>query len=481
MSFLRPSGAAADAAEIEYVSALHQTGDDLRRDGSIRAEDIARYLVSRHGIKVDPDYAERRIIRNGLGAWSPPVPVPAAAGVDDGSGNGEDDGNGGKETHYREQFLDLAELVSLLLIPELIKASMTEIHGQAVLFGDKTEADFESKLEYDDYLRRCRIAESLKPPPDIIGNVLDRILEEATGTTEPQVLDADLLRRILLAHGETKLAENDDLIDSMIASAGSVTAATTGGGDADNDTSPAPILFDRQTFAHALVGDVQQTYRVEDDVDLTTIFYDVFKKERSGGITGVAPEKLLLAPLEKAKHVPVPFPRTKSTSRAEEEAEDITDHGTKSGTEVVLDDAPLEDAPELSVKEEKKKDDVDAKSGSNVDAQSSSPLQPDAPKFVDDSEAKTIFTLPTIDYMADTFRSKAVAVALWTFLLTQVLAAGAFGLQDFPQLVPTTLENCDSGIGCATAEVILSWYVHFVFLHYSLHIPSSSCRIILTK
>ena len=34
-SFQRPVGAEADVKELEYISALHQTGDVLREDGSI--------------------------------------------------------------------------------------------------------------------------------------------------------------------------------------------------------------------------------------------------------------------------------------------------------------------------------------------------------------------------------------------------------------------------------------------------------------
>lgn len=36
IDFLRPVGAAGDVKELEYVSAIHQTGPDIRRDGSIR-------------------------------------------------------------------------------------------------------------------------------------------------------------------------------------------------------------------------------------------------------------------------------------------------------------------------------------------------------------------------------------------------------------------------------------------------------------
>lgn len=53
--FERPVGAAADARELEYIAALHQTDDKQDNswmDGSIEAEDVKNFLLSRYGIKV---------------------------------------------------------------------------------------------------------------------------------------------------------------------------------------------------------------------------------------------------------------------------------------------------------------------------------------------------------------------------------------------------------------------------------------------
>ena len=45
MSFEKPVGAVADVREIEYISALHQVGDDgIRVDGSIRGTYGTVYL-----------------------------------------------------------------------------------------------------------------------------------------------------------------------------------------------------------------------------------------------------------------------------------------------------------------------------------------------------------------------------------------------------------------------------------------------------
>ena len=61
--FERPVGAAADARELEYVAALHQTDDaqeDSWMDGSIEAIDVKNFLLSRYGIKV----TEQEVIDN---------------------------------------------------------------------------------------------------------------------------------------------------------------------------------------------------------------------------------------------------------------------------------------------------------------------------------------------------------------------------------------------------------------------------------
>jgi len=89
-TFNRPTGAAADAKELEYITALHQTsdgeGDDFV-DGSIDAEDIKYYLISRYGIDVSTENIQNLIL-NDLGGGSDEAAV-----------------------------LDICELVAILLIP----------------------------------------------------------------------------------------------------------------------------------------------------------------------------------------------------------------------------------------------------------------------------------------------------------------------------------------------------------------------------
>jgi hypothetical protein len=98
MKFTKPVGATADLREIEYISALHQTSKELRRDGSINSSDISKFLMSRYGISVTTDQVTNTISKD-FG----------------GGGLSEDDGD----------TLDLTELVALMIIPELLKAEMS--------------------------------------------------------------------------------------------------------------------------------------------------------------------------------------------------------------------------------------------------------------------------------------------------------------------------------------------------------------------
>eukprot|EP00591_Stephanopyxis_turris_P003550 CAMPEP_0195519490 /NCGR_PEP_ID=MMETSP0794_2-20130614/14880_1 /TAXON_ID=515487 /ORGANISM="Stephanopyxis turris, Strain CCMP 815" /LENGTH=81 /DNA_ID=CAMNT_0040648649 /DNA_START=156 /DNA_END=398 /DNA_ORIENTATION=+ len=67
LSFKRPVGAAVDVKELEYISALHQTGmPSIRQDASIRDVDIVLFLKSRYGIVVTTDYV-RKTVMKGLG------------------------------------------------------------------------------------------------------------------------------------------------------------------------------------------------------------------------------------------------------------------------------------------------------------------------------------------------------------------------------------------------------------------------------
>ena len=226
MKFQRPTGAAADVSELEFVSALHQTDmAGVRPDGSIQATDVVHFLSSRYGIRVTPAEVRTTILR-GLGG-----------------GDGDDD------------VIDLAEVVAILLIPELIKC------GRQISYGplrQKERDEFKSgrlgDAQYREYMRRFELADERVPDPDIIKVVLHNILRDVTGNTDPRPLDRELIRDMFAAYGEHELVENDEFIDEMIAAAAVV---MTEDDDADLEEHGGVPMLDVRSFARALTADVQ--------------------------------------------------------------------------------------------------------------------------------------------------------------------------------------------------------------------------------
>jgi hypothetical protein len=81
-----------------------------------------------------------------------------------------------------------------------------------------------------------------------------------------------LLKKILLAYGETELASDDELIGKMIANA--VGESTSEEKDDENQNASV-ALFDASTFAKALTSDVK-LYNVANEVSLSSNHQDVF-------------------------------------------------------------------------------------------------------------------------------------------------------------------------------------------------------------
>jgi hypothetical protein len=104
------------------------------------------------------------------------------------------------------------------------------------------------------------------PDSDLLENVLEMMIHDATGKVTPQPLTKELLRQLLMFYGEVDMAEDDALLDEMIL------AASHG---APEDLEGNPILLDKFTFARALTHDVG-LYNIENEDRTTTNFYDVF-------------------------------------------------------------------------------------------------------------------------------------------------------------------------------------------------------------
>jgi hypothetical protein len=144
--------------------------------------------------------------------------------------------------------LDLTEILSLLLVPLLLKAEQS--------------------------LAQQPLAQQLKgnerwPDGDLIEKVLSMMLHDATGDLNPRPLTKDLIRQILRFYGEGELADDDNLLDEMLRAAN--------GNDSNNvDCEGEPILLDQYSFARALTHDVQR-YNIDFENRITTNYFDVFE------------------------------------------------------------------------------------------------------------------------------------------------------------------------------------------------------------
>ena len=254
MKFVRPVGAAADLREIEYISALHQTGATLRPDGSVNTEDIAKFLVSRYGLRVQETTVEETIAK---------------------------DFGGGDQ-------LDLCEMMAMLLVPTLVKAEIClhrDTHEQELILTPSSGSSrSSSKLAGKEHLfesttgkQRLLRGDDRWPDSDLIPFVLQMVLKDTTGCSEPKPLTVGLLQKIFRFYGEEEIAENKVLLEEMIS-----LAFTLG---RDEEDGIGPPMFDAKTFAHCLTSDVSQ-YNAKAEETLSTNFDDVFVNSQHGQCTG---------------------------------------------------------------------------------------------------------------------------------------------------------------------------------------------------
>lgn len=165
-------------------------------------EDIVLFLLSRYGIVVTAEDVRKQVIR-GLG--------------------------GGDEE--ADDCIDLCEMVCMLLIPTLLKAV----------------------TDNDDLPEGV-----VHPKPGLVDYVLSMILHDTTGSHAPKKLDKALIQRILISYGEADLANNDALMDEMLA------AAQTPEG-----------MLNLEAFSKGLTHDVG-LYDISSETRVSTNFDDVF-------------------------------------------------------------------------------------------------------------------------------------------------------------------------------------------------------------
>ena len=245
VQFDRPVGAQADVKELEYISALHQTGaSQLRSDGSITDEDIKAYLRSRFGIEVSLNEV-RWVILQGFG--------------------GSDKEN---------EVIDLMELTAIILVPLLLKAAAVVRHKE--------------HGHHDSHTTTILPPNVVPPPEQLLETSLQIILHDVTGKylqdtttssctmTPPQELSPEFVREMLTVYGEMEMANDDNLIQEMInhARPTSTTTGTTTGTDA--------LPFNVSSFAEALTKDVK-LYDIANEAKISTSIQDVFQEDDNNG------------------------------------------------------------------------------------------------------------------------------------------------------------------------------------------------------
>jgi len=196
ITFERPIGAHRDINELQYLSALHQTGNNLRPDATITDKDVVRFLLSRHGLKADLDFVKENLMPGLAGALGD---SPAAV-------------------------FDIVEIVSILLIPYLKKAS--------------------ASVDDDD---------------NIFSKVLMMILKDSTASTDTPILDRAAMQNILETYGEFDVPPV--VIDEMLLAAGAL---------------QEPTRLSAALLMRACTDDIAK-YNNDWDETATTHFDDVFQ------------------------------------------------------------------------------------------------------------------------------------------------------------------------------------------------------------
>jgi hypothetical protein len=243
------------------------------------------FLMSRYGIKTTEEEVMSRILasfgeckrrrledepsRRDTSFVSSFVEDDAENGHAEDSATGECDRNGSR---VGDGFLDLTQVLALLLVPELLKAEQS-------LASQRQDEPARPELELGFTARHGGKEGKYWPDADLIGNVLRMILHDATGDPKPRPLTKDLLRRILEFYGETSISEDERLLDDMLAAANHE-ANPIADESSVGVTSDAPIVFDRYAFARALTHDVQR-YNIDNENRMTSNFDDVFQSSNT--------------------------------------------------------------------------------------------------------------------------------------------------------------------------------------------------------
>ena len=344
--FVRPTGAAADTTELEYLTALHQSEPNhVRSNATVSSLDILRFLRSRFNISVTHEqalYIVRGLSGDAYQAAQPETRRPRrrqehdekrerandpdeeaqemenvpleqqenaqslegedddTSTVDESVGSlrealkrlrkksqadilakmsiddaGESDGDAPVEGDIMEEYLDLVQILSILLIPSFARldkegAVNTVRAGNAerLVESERIVLEMQSRdhVGFKDVWRvlhqkiRRRYDDPL-PTPDFISPAIEHMLRDFP--PEQHTITAELIEYLLLKYGLVDRASDKGLVRTMTEMAKSYSACGT--------LTPDAVL-------QCAVSDLGP-WDVESERSLSSFFFDVFGEQ----------------------------------------------------------------------------------------------------------------------------------------------------------------------------------------------------------
>lgn len=305
-------GAQADLNELLYISALMQTGKDLRLNGTVSSLDIQRHLMSRYNIFISHPQAIEVVRSLGGGRSQEEVRkkkqmqakykqlvdnvlkrAKNITRVVRGSAN-EDQREGSIAESVQEEqqeeeeletaadteeYLDIVQLTSILLIPTLARAGKEFRDGTDDRSNHQDDIHNASDTGWYERWKSEKVQhkqdkelldkESLRPQPhtlikDVLGIILSEVYYDEADW--PPLLTEDLVEGILLEYGEIERAQDKELIREMVR----VAASSSG-------------RMDEAAFANCLTLDTGE-WEVGSEDRKSSFYYDIFRIDKANGV-----------------------------------------------------------------------------------------------------------------------------------------------------------------------------------------------------
>ena len=353
------------------------------------------------------------------------------------SANDEDVDEEGSYDACNEQggvYLDVVQIVSLLMIPNLLDArdEMLDFSPKKSQNSNTRAKVFTGCNDKDDANSSSPSTDDNRSNINIFAICASALQSSAKSLDhhchQPPVLTVELLRKVLESLDEHDIINNDALMQRMVDSVSSCT---------DN-----VVYLDEMTLARALTSDVTEKWRRMEKDNPTTSFQDAF------GCT-----------LSEAKKCSPPL-YCRLNARIGEDAavancvQDM-EAGTTPSSASDNNDADCDE--ERGVK------------SSPTDEHDPSSATPSMCKISDGSnyskqQLHLLFTFSSIDYVADTYRSNTYLVLLWCFYITSVLS--------YVSLILSSLSInpiCESvrSFGCKLMETLWVWLSFAIMLSFA--------------